>query len=193
MNPILATEDAIIAGAKAALGFSAVPPAPVVRQVETLPGNWTIETLKRALQFAPGVYVTFLGGQAGADSNYLNARFALYVVTKGAREEDRRHGNQRVIGAYEIVSRLAPRLASLRIAEIGTLSVKSVENVFSEAMFELGGTVYALTLELPNMPWPDDTAYTAGTLEDFVTFHGEHRFDPTSPQPDAVDEVTLPQ
>lgn len=190
MSVIATVEAAIVAQAKTALGF---PAAPVVKLVDTLPGNWTLEMLTRALQMAPGVYVGFLGGQAGNDGNYLNARFAAYAVTKGAREEDRRLGNPRTIGAYEILERVAPRLNALQIADVGTLIARGVDNLFTEAMFNLGGSVYALTLELPNMPWPDDTAYTAGTLDNFVTYHGEHRFDSASPLPDAVDEITLPQ
>lgn len=190
MDPIATVEDAIIAAAKTALGF---PAAPVVREVESLPGNWTIEMLQRALQFAPGVHVAFVGGQAGTDDAYLNGRFVVYVVTKGVREKERRLGNPRVIGAYEIVSRLAPRLRGLRVTDVGTLKIVSVENPFTELMLDLGGTVYGITCEMPNMPWPDDTAYAAGTLADFITYHAEHRFDPASPTPDAEDEVALPQ
>lgn len=190
MDPILATEDAIAAGVKAALGFNAQPPAPVVRQVETLPGNWTIETLKRALQFAPGVYVAFLGGAKNSDGGYIDARFALYAVTKGAREQERRHGNPREIGAYEIVSILGARLDRLDVPNIGALFVKSVENVFSEAMFDLGGTVYALTLELPNLPWDDKDI---SGLSPFVTFEGTHSIAPGTDEPVHQTKVTLEQ
>jgi phage gp37-like protein len=190
MDPILATEDAIVAGAKAALGFNAVPPAPVVRKVETLPGNWTIESLQRALQSAPGVYVAFLGGTKNSDGGYIDARFALYAVTKGAREDERRRGNPREIGAYEIVSILGAGLDRLDVPNIGTLFVKGVENVFGEAMFEIGGTVYALTLELPNLPW--DEKDISG-LAPFITFEGTHSMAPGVSEPAHQTKVTLPQ
>lgn len=190
MDPIRTGEDALVAGTKAALGFNAQPPANVVKLVETLPGNWTIETLRSALQFAPGVYIAFLGGVKSSDGGYIDARFAVYAVTKGAREEDRRHGNLRVIGAYEIVSILGTQLDLLDVPNLGTFSVKSVENVFSDAMFELGGTVYALTLELPNMPW--DAKDISG-LAPFVTFEGTHSMAPGTDEPVHQTKVTLPQ
>ncbi len=190
MNPILTTEEAIVAGVKNALGFGAVPPRPVVKKVETLPGNWTIETLQRALQFAPGVYVAFLGGTKSSDGGYIDARFALYVVTKGAREEERRHGNPREIGAYEIVSILGTKLDRLDVPDIGTLCVRGVENPFTEAMFDLGGTMYALALELPNLPW--DAKDISG-LAPFITFEGTHSMAPGPDEPLHQTKVTLPQ
>lgn len=190
MNPILTTEDAIVAGVKNALGFDAVPPAPVVKKVETLPGNWTIEMLNRALQFAPGVYVAFLGGTKSSDGGYIDARFALYVVTKGAREVERRQGNPREIGAYEIVSILGTKLDRLDVPDIGTLFVKNVENVFTEPMFDIGGTVYALTLDLPNMPWDEKDI---GGLAPFITFEGTHSMAPGTDEPAHETKVTLEQ
>lgn len=190
MDPVTATEDAIVAGVKKALGFDATPPAPVVRKVETLPGGWTLESLQRALQFAPGVYAAFLGGTKSSDGGYIDARFAVYVVTKGAREEERRRGNPREIGAYELVSILGVQLDRLDVPNIGSLSAKGVENVFSEAMFSLGGTVYALTLELPNLPW--DEKDISG-LSPFITFEGTHSMVPGTDEPVHQTKVTLAQ
>lgn len=187
MSVIATVEAAIIARAMTALGF---PNANVVREVKTLPGGWTLESLKRALQFAPGVHVAFLGGPKGADGGYIEGSFAAYVVTKGAREEDRRHGNPRVIGAYEIVSILGTQLDRLDVPDIGSLSVKSVENLFSEPAFELGGTIYAVMLGLPNLPWPEKDITS---LAPFVTFEGTHSMAPGADEPAHQTKVTLEQ
>lgn len=187
MSVIATVEDAIVAKAKTALGF---PAAPVVKQVETLPGGWTQDMLRRALQMAPGVHIAFLGGQVQSSGGYIHARFAAYAVSKGAREEERRRGNAREIGAYEICERLGTHLDELDIPDLGTLFARGVENVFSEAMFDLGGTVYALTLELPNLPWP---AKDISTLAPFVTFEGTHSMAPGTSEPAHQTKVTLPQ
>lgn len=187
MDVIATVEDAIVAKAKTALGL---PSAAVVRQVETLPGGWTLDMLRRALQMAPGVHIAFLGGQAQSDGGYIHARFAVYAVSKGAREEDRRRGNVREIGAYEILEILGTQLDRLDVPDIGTLFVRGVENVFSEAMFELGGTVYALTLELPNLPWP---AKDIGALAPFVTYEAVTSMAPGANEPAHQTKVTLPQ
>lgn len=186
MTVIATVEDAIVERAKSALGF---PAAPVVKQVETLPGGWTLDALKRALQMAPGVHVAFLGGQQQTSGGYIHGRFAAYAVTKGAQEEDRRRGNPRVIGAYDIVERLATQLDELPVLDVGTLFVRGVENVFSEAMFELGGTVYALTLELPNLPWP---AKDTSMLAPFVTFDATHSLADGTAEPAHQTQVIFP-
>lgn len=187
MSVITTVEDAIVAKAKTALGF---PAAPVVREVTTLPGGWTLEMLRRALQMAPGVHLAFLGGQAQSDGGYIHARFAAYAVSKGAREDERRRGNAREIGAYEIVEILGAHLDRLAITGVGTIFARSVENVFSEAMFDLGGTVYALTLEVQNMPWPEKST---AALAPFVTFEGTHSMAPGANEPAHQTQVTLPQ
>lgn len=188
MTSVIATvESAIVARAKTALGF---PAAPVVRQVETLPGGWTLDMLKRALQMAPGVHLAFLGGRSQSSGGYIDGRFAAYAVAKGAREEDRRRGNAREIGAYDIIERLAIHLDNLTVPDVGTIVVREVQNVFSDAMFELGGTVYALLVEVPNMPWANkDTS----TLAPFITFEGTHSLAPGPNEPAHQTKVTLPQ
>ncbi len=187
MSVIVTVEDAIVAKAKTALGF---PADQVVKQVETLPGSWTEPMLRRALQMAPGVHIAFIGGQAQSDGGYIHARFAAYAVGKGAREEERRRGNAREIGAYEIIEILGTQLDQLDVPDLGMLFVRGVENIFSEAMFDLGGTVYALTLELPNLPWP---AKDISTLAPFVTFDATHSMAPGANEPAHQTNVTLPQ
>jgi phage gp37-like protein len=164
MGLISAIEDKILAEAKDVMGNT-------VRLVETLPGGWTMETLKRALQFAPGVYVAFNGAVPGLDDGYLDGRFSVYTVSKGASEKDRRRGNPRVIGAYDMVEMLLPRLSVLSVADIGSAKVSGVDNLFRDAMFELGGTVYGINLTMPNMPF--DYRADESALADFVLFHAE--------------------
>lgn len=186
-SAIATVEDAMIERAKRALGF---PSAQVVKQVETLPGGWTLDMLRRALQAAPGVYIAFLGGQSTTSGGYVNARFAVYVVSKGVHEDERRRGNPREIGAYETAERLVVDLDGLDIADVGTLVLRAVENVFSEAMFELGGTVYALTFELPNL------AFGMKSIDDlapFVTFEADISMAAGTAEPAHQILVTLPQ
>lgn len=183
-DPIAQTEDALIAAAREALGKT-------VRQVEAVPGGWTMETLQRALQFAPGVYTTFQGAVAGSSQNYLNTRFTVYCVTKGADEQARRRGNQRVIGAYDMVALLAPTLGDMTVPGVGTLVLRGIDNLFRDAMFELGGTVYGIQLELPNMPF--DFQADLASFADFKLWHADH-YNPggiaAGEDPLATDEVT---
>jgi phage gp37-like protein len=164
MGIISAIEDQILAEAKAALGNT-------VRQVKTLPGGWTLATLKRALQFAPGVYVAFNGMAPGSTDGYFDGRFSVYTVSKGASEKDRRRGNPRVIGAYDMVEILLPVLSVLTVPDIGSAKVSGVDNLFRDAMFELGGTVYGINLTMPNMGF--DYRADESALADFVLFHAE--------------------
>jgi phage gp37-like protein len=185
MDPIATTEDAILAAAQAALGAT-------VRTVEAVPGGWTMETLQRALQRAPGVYVAFQGATPGTAQGYLNGRFTVYCVTKGADESARRRGTPRVIGAYDLIAQLAPLLGGLPVADVGTLALAGIDNLFRDAMFDLGGTVYGIQLSLPNMPFDYQADLTV--LSDFVLWHADH-YNPggiaTGEAPLATDEVQL--
>ncbi len=119
---------------------------PDLSQTGSLPGNWTMDTLKKALQFAPGVYVSFLGG---ANTDYKNARinsqFDVYIVNKSAIEKFRREDRT---GAYDLIESLVPALHKLQVNDVGTLNLKRVNNLFKESLFDLGGSVYALTFEI---------------------------------------------
>ena len=169
--PILAAiEDALLAEVDAALGNT-------IRRRDSLPGGWTLDTLRRALQFAPGAYVAFQGAKPGARQGYHDGRFTVYVVSKGASESGRRRGNARVIGAYDMLERLLPRLSVLTVPDIGSIRIAGIENLFRDAMFDLGGTVYGINLELPNMPF--DYAADLASLDDFVTFDARYDLDTT--------------
>lgn len=183
MGVIATVEDALLAEVEAALGNT-------IRQRDSLPGGWTGDTLQRALQFAPGVFVGFNGMTPGQGEGYQNGRFSVYAVTKGVSDADRRRGTARVIGAYDILEALLPRLDGLAVADVGTARVRGVDNLFRDAMFDLGGAVYAVQLELPNMPF-DYRADEAG-LDDFATFDAVYDLDqPTgSGEPEANDHLT---
>ena len=182
MGIIAAIEDALLAEIGAALGSA-------VRKTGSLPGGWTLDALQRALQFAPGAYVAFQGAKPGAGQGHHDGRFTVYAVSKGASESDRRRGNARVIGAYDMLERLLPRLSVLTVPDIGSIRIAGVENLFRDAMFELGGTVYGINLELPNMPF--EYVADLASLDDFVTFDARYDLDTTQDgEPLAEDTVT---
>lgn len=180
MGLISGVEDAILAEVVAALERT-------VSKVETIPGGWTMDALTRALQFAPGVYCAFLGTSPGQNEGYHTGRFTVYLVSKGASETDRRRGNSRVIGAYDMLERLLPRLDGLDIPEVGRLRVSGVENLFRDALFDLGGTVYGITMNLPNMPF---VAFDGTALDLFDTFHADLDQAPADGAIDAVAHET---
>lgn len=168
-----------------------------VRQYGSIPGGWTNEILSRALQFAPGVYVGFTGGGGAEIGQGTALRFAVYIVNKGPVEESRRRGT---IGAYQMIERLIPGYSELEIPDIGSVRVGSIENLFRDLMYEMGGTVYSLSIEVPRVVFPIAT----GDLADFQTFHADYDVEPHTPQdysswqsedytvqPDAQDTVTL--
>lgn len=164
MGIITSIEDAIQAKATATLGN-------VVKKIDTLPGGWTMETLKRALQVSPGVYVAFHGLKPSGVDGYFDGRFSVYTVSKGASEAVRRRGNARVIGAYDMVELLVPVLNVLEVADVGSAEVSGADNLFRDAMFDLGGTVYGINLTMPNMPF--DYEPDISGLADFVLFHSD--------------------
>lgn len=145
---IHAVEQAILNTCEAAF--------PKVLRTGSLGGGWTLDSLRQSLQMAPGAYVSFLGGKSGDyKTTKTPSRFDLYIVTKGALELPRRTG---AVGAYDLVQTLIPKLHQLTVPNVGVLKFEQVNNLFKEATFKLGGTVYALQFsidlyfELPAAP-----------------------------------------
>lgn len=185
MSVISQIEDALLAKAELLLEDK-------VRVFESLPGGWTMDMLTRALQKAPGVYVAFQGLRESSHRQMFDGRFTLYCVTKGADELARRRGNSRVIGSYDMVCILAPVFARFTIDEIGTSRVRGVDNLFRDAMFDLGGTVYGIQIEVPHLSLSelDDGA----DLNDFESLLIQYDIDTDQEEePLAEDNIDLPQ
>jgi phage gp37-like protein len=206
MSAISQVEDKMILACTAAL-FNSTKNKSNVRTIETIPGGWTLDTLKRMLQGAPGVYISYLGGgiKDSVNSVFNDGRFDAVVVVDSAKELERRRGTKSQIGAYQIVEIIAPALHNLTVNGVGTLKVTNINNLFNESTFELGATIYAVQCQCPNMNFESPVD---DTLDDFITFDVdydipvfvtqaerlkwlEENFDTS--KPDATDEVTLEQ
>lgn len=169
MSLIAAIEEAVLATVAQVLGST-------VREKKSLGGGWTMEMLDKALQFAPGVYVAFLGGGPMAQPGAFDGKFMVYVVTKGALEPARRQGGLGTIGAYDILERLLSRLDGMLVPGIGSLVVTGIDNLFRDAMFDLGGTVYGIGLTMLNMSLLIDL--DESSLDDFITFAADYDLPP---------------
>lgn len=157
-------EDALIDCVKTALKDK-------VREIESMPGGWSLDMLNRSLQFAPAVYVAYQGSSIGKDEFSHNARFTVYVVSKGANEANRRSGNSRVIGAYDMLKFLAPALGQLNVKGVGRVSIKSIDNLFRDALFDVGGSVYGIQLSTNSVAFDE---LETGDLSEFLTLETTH-------------------
>ncbi len=201
---IATLEASLIATIKAALGNK-------VRAVESLPGNWDDDTLKRLLRQVPGVFIAWAGAQpaSGRDGGVgalTSGLWLVYVATGHASgEAARRLGDSQQVGAYELIDTLVPLLNGHTIVGEGTLSLTRVENLYSGSVDRQGLCLYALHLSLP-MCWP--TTVNEGALALFETFAPQYDTPPFSSatehakwlagdygtsNPDARDTVAVPQ
>lgn len=200
-------EDAIIERVKST--FQATDGRLVLRAVETLPGDWDDETLRRLLRAVPGAYVAFSGGPMLTTVNTgvtISATWVVYAVTGHASgEAARRRGDSRQVGGYEVVQRLVGRLHMWEPdPEQGPLVTSSIENLYTGSLDKQGIAVYAVTFKQElNLHVIADPA----ELADFETFdarldvppfanrveHERWLLDlPTEHDPDARDIVSLP-
>ena len=138
MSVIETVENEIISQVKAVL---MKPGEEKVKLIDTLPGAWSFDLLKRLLQKAPSVYVAFLGGPVSTPSGDLaniKAKFDVYVVSKEADEETRRRGNKRVIGCYDMLATLVPQLHGYTVPDVGSLMLTNINNLFGQDVYEIG-------------------------------------------------------
>lgn len=109
-----------------------------VRGVQTLPGDWDDEMLKRFLRAVPGVFLAFAGGAAapaGAQEARLQSRWVVYVVTGHPNELARRQGDAQQLGAYQLLALVLPFLHVLyaEIRRTGTVRVVSYKQISPRA------------------------------------------------------------
>lgn len=178
-----------------------------VRGVQTLPGDWDDEMLKRFLRAVPGVFVAFAGGAAapaGAQEARLQSRWVAYVVTGHPNELARRQGDAQQLGAYQLLAVVLPFLHGLNVPGVGTLSLVDVANLYTGTIDRQALTVYAVTL---GMEMGFDLVPADEALAPFETFVAQYDTPPHSPalhddwlaevytsgSPDARDDVSLPQ
>lgn len=197
---ILAVEDALIARIRAVLGNR-------VRVVDSLPGDWDDDMLRRFAAQLPAVFIAFAGGGSrapGATTFDIDGQWIVYVATGHASgQAARRRGDALQIGAYELVELLVPQLHLFKVPDTGTLMAVRVENLYTGSIDRQGLAVYALTFQLPmSMPLQLDPA----VLDDFETFTAQYDVPPHTPaehpkwlagdfstsNPDATETVTLP-
>lgn len=174
---ILAVENAIIAEIKTVLAVGSG--ASNVRMVDSLPGDWDADMLKRLLRLVPGVFVAFIGGPALAASGetvMIEAHWTVIAATGHASgEAARRRGDAKQIGAYEILEKLLPKLHGFAIADEGSLSFVEVKNLYTGEIDKQGLAVYAAEFKMP-MALPSDI--DLATLTPFVTFDAKYDFAP---------------
>lgn len=201
-SSILSCEEAIIGKAKALLGD-------IVRQVDSLPGDWDDQMFKRLLAAVPGVFVIFSGGArsngAGQQEAAIEARWTVLTATGHASgEQARRHGDALEVGAYHLVQLLAAGLHGFTIRGVGTMALLDVQNLFTGAVDAQGLAVYALTFSLP-MTF-DLVEGEGGQPGHFVHFNAQLDVPPHNTErhrawlrgdfdlalPDAQDQVILP-
>ncbi len=144
---LVETEDFIINAAKAALGSR-------VRGVQSVPGDWDDEMLKRFTGFVPGAFVSFGGGAritaTGEPEARISGRWSVMLCTAHASgEAARRRGDVLQAGAYELLTVLVPALHGLVVPGVGTLDLLDVVNLFTGTVLNQGLAVYALVFSLP--------------------------------------------
>jgi len=177
-DPITTWEDAIIARAIEAL---TVDGKRLVRVVESLPGDWDDEMLRRLLRAVPGVFVAFAGGpaQPGATAE-VKGRWVVYVVTGHASgEAARRRGDAQEAGAYLLTCLLVQALHDWAPdRDTNALALSDLSNLYTGSIDKQGVAVYAITFEAPlcfGVTQPPN-------LGDFATFVANYDVAPISPE-----------
>ena len=182
---IAAAEDWLVTEIRRVLGSA-------FRSIESGPGEWSEDYLKRVVEDVPAVRVAWLGG-AGREATMLtlDTRWAVYVLTgwDGGTQHTRRRGRTGEIGAYRATELLAPRLHTALIPDVGRVRVASVENFWTGAIDRKGLALYAVILDIAI---PMDVEIGEGEYEDFLRVGIDWPLG-EGVGGDATDTMTLPQ
>jgi phage gp37-like protein len=178
-------EDAIIERCQRVLGDH-------VKTVEDLPGKWNQKTLRTALRKVPGVFVAWGGARGDGDlvQPATQNRYVVYVVTGHASgERERRRGNTRQVGAYELLERVVPAVHALTVPDVGSLTLESIDNLYADHFDKEGVVVYAAAFRM-KVIWP--AAFDVNDLNPFELYTGTHHVGGDD-DPDTESRVELPQ
>lgn len=182
---LVEVEDAMIERCRRVVGDN-------VKTIEDLPGGWTPQLLRAAMRQVPGIYISWGGGRGDSQVSEatMAARYVAYVVTGHASgQRERRRGNSRQVGAYELLERIVPALHQLTIDGVGSLALQSVDNLYSDQLDKQGVVVYGAAYRLA-MTFP--APFELGSLADFELYTGTHRVGGTD-DPDMQSRADLPQ
>lgn len=155
-----------------------------LKTVGSLPGEFTAESVAQMRIETPALYVLFLGGRlAQGMDDRIDTSWALYAVTSHqGGQVQRRHGDTREIGAYEIVSVAVAALNGVTVAGCGPFRIAQVENLFTGQLMKRAIAAYAATFTLPvDVP---GTLDPETDLADFNIYHSDWT--------DEADDLPLP-
>lgn len=178
-------EDAIVERCRRVVGEH-------VQAIDHLPGRWDQKTLRAALRKVPGIYVAWGGARGDGDlaQPAVASRYVVYVVTGHASgERERRRGNTRDVGAYELLERVVPAVHALTVPGVGSFSLESIDNLYSDHFDREGVVIYAAAYQLKAV-FP--AALEATSLAPFKLYTATHQVG-TDDDPDTFSRAVLPQ
>lgn len=147
-NLIATIEDALLARCRAIV--------PGLKTYDYAPAEWDGAIANQLLAGAPAIYVAFLGyrKREGYFQGPKILKFGLYCLTANGPEPDRRRGDEYAAGAYDIALAIDGGMDGYLLQNdcgnnLATLSVEDCQNLFTVQLWDLGGTCYALNLEMP--------------------------------------------
>lgn len=182
----------------------------LLKTCDHLPGELNLGLLKKLSKRSPSVLWSFLGGRPSDTENsvQLKSAWVAFIVTSHASgEKERRRGDARTAGAYQILCKLIPEINNFTLQGVGTFNFKQARNLYSNQLEGNHVALYAASFELPvTLSLEEDAA-----LDTFQAFHvdydipdhetaAEHNKwllepvpDYTGSKPDASDDVELEQ
>lgn len=146
-----ATETALLARVRELFGTT-------LRKVDTHPGTWDDNTLKRIIAATPSVYLAWLGCGAGRTAREVESRWVFYVVAQLLNGRDDR------LGAYQITERLIAGIARCTFGPSTGMRLTKALNLYSDERAAQGAVLYGLYFTAIT-PLPD--AVDVSTLPDF--------------------------
>lgn len=181
---IVAIEDHLVCATKEAFGRS-------LRTVDHLPAQWTHDTLRRVALDAPAIYFAYVGGRRHPKRVGVEASewHAYVFVAAGNVESQRRRGDVRATGAYQLTDALRAVFDDQEVPGHDALRWQRTDNLFDDFLNANAITGYRLQFELDRtLPTRGDAEASLGAfLQMFVNEAGE------LPTADADQHIEIPQ
>ena len=122
------------------------------RSIQTGPGDWSDDYIRRVIREAPTARVVWRGADASEQTSLsLASAFSVYLVTNqaGAGQGDKLRGAGGFAGAVRSVELLAPMLHNELIPDVGRIRVVALRNLWGAQIDRADVAVHEIDLRVP--------------------------------------------
>lgn len=147
--------------------------------VDSHPGSWSEEDVRRMIANPPAVYVAWLGAKASDNRYLLKSQWQFYLIANVL------DGRNVTMGIYDLLETLCKGINGVAMPPSGEFRLESVQNLWSDEQAGFGVAVYSVIFNAtqPLLPMASTTqapklaevTFAKGNLDNHHAVHNPEK------------------